>query len=224
MKKALPYLILSCLLIGGKPLFCQQNDAVGTVAYQLEKKLTRGIAITWYNQYGFNQNLSELGYSIFDLGSDLKLNSHFTVGINYRYASVRSLENTYYDRQFIYSDLSWNKSIGNFNINARTRFVTKFNGTHFIENLNYRDNNHYFRNKIQVKYGINYNYSIFVATEQVYRLDLRNETEQLRLSGGVNYQFDSQNRLQLTYTYNQQVNRKSPNTKYITGLTYYFKF
>ncbi len=202
----------------------QQQDAIGTVAIQIEKKINRTYSVAFYNQYGFNENYTELGYSIYDLGTNIKLNSNFTLGLNYRIASIRSDENTYFERNYYYADLSWNKSFGDFSLSARSRYLTKQYGWHTNEELNYKPNNHYLRNKIQLKYEINYTYSIFVSSEQVYRLDIIDETEQMRFTGGVNYQFNNKNRLQLSHTVLQELNRKAPDTRFITGLTYYFKF
>ena len=77
---------------------------------------------------------------------------------------------------------------------------------------------------LKLKYAINYNYSIYAGCEQIYRLDLRNETEQLRYGGGINYQINSKNKLQLSYIISREQNRAKPDTNFTTGLTYYFKF
>lgn len=202
----------------------QQNDAVGTVGVQLEKKINRTFSVVYYSQLALNENYTELGYALFDFGTNIKLNSRFTFGANYRVATIKGLDNQFDERYFLYSDLSYNKSFGDFVINIRTRFVTKQYGFHSNEDLNYKDDKHYFRNKIQLKYEFNYNYSLFVSDEQIYRLDLLNKTEQWRYTAGINYQINAYNRLQFSYSINRDVNTRQPDTNYITGITYYFKF
>jgi hypothetical protein len=205
-------------------LHAQQKDAVGTIAVQVEKKINRTFSLAFFNQYGFNENYTEAGFALYDFGTNIKLNNNFSLGLNYRAASIRTDANTYAKRTFYYSDINWNKHFGDISINIRSRFVTKMYGAHLNEALNYKTNNHYLRNKIQLKYAINYTYSCFVSGEQIYRLDSKDETEQFRYSGGVSYQFDNKNKVQLAFTLLEETNTKTPDIRYITGLTYYFKF
>lgn len=65
---------------------------------------------------------------------------------------------------------------------------------------------------------------MFVSDEQIYRLDLLNKTEQWRYTAGLNYQINTHNRLQLSYSIIRDVNTRQPDTNYIAGVTYYFKF
>ncbi|MBP9797258.1 MAG: DUF2490 domain-containing protein [Chitinophagales bacterium] len=221
MKTISFYLLFSLFLT---TVSAQQNDAVGSLAIQLEKKITPSFSASFYNQYAFNENYSEVGYALFDLGLNYRLNSNFTVGINYRILSLKNLENNYDQRQFLYGDVAWSKNKGDFTLNIRSRYLTKYYGTHFAENENFRVNKHYLRNKVLLKYELNYTYSVFVSTEQIYRLDHLYKTEQWRYAGGLNYRINTRNRLQLSYSISQQVNKKAPDRNYTTGLTYYYKF
>ena len=221
MKKTLISILFSVILtiaVG------QQNDAVGTIAIQIEKKITPSFSTSLYHQIALNENYSELGYAIFDLGLNYRLNSNFTVGINYRILSLRNLENNYDQRQFLYGDIAWSKNKGDFTLNIRTRYLTKYYGTHFVENENFKANKHYLRNKVLLKYELNYTYSVFVSTEQIYRLDNLYKTELWRYSGGLNYRINIRNRLQLSFSISKQINKKAPDRNYTTGLTYYYKF
>ena len=204
--------------------FAQQQDAIGSFAFQIEKKLNQTFSVSYYTQVGFNENITEYGYSLYDLGINIKLTDNFYAGYNYRIANIKSNDNKYLDRQMMYGDLGWVKSFGKFNLNIRTRYLNKWYGWNFDENNNYKDNAHYIRNKIQFKYALNYNYSIYTSLEQIYRLDLRNETEQLRYGAGINYQINTKNKLQLSYILSSEQNKAKPDTNYTTGLTYYFKF
>lgn len=221
MKKTLTSIIFSVILTIA---FGQQNDAVGTIGIQIEKKITSSFSTSLYHQIALNENYSELGYAIFDLGLNYRLNNNFTLGFNYRILSLRNFENNYELRQFLYGDISWTKGKGDFTINARCRYLTKFYGTNFSEEENFKANKHYLRNKLLLKYELNYNYSIFVSTEQIYRLDQYNKTDQWRYSGGLNYRINTQNRIQISFTISEQVNKKATDTNYTTGLTYYYKF
>lgn len=221
MKKNSLFILLSILITS---VFAQQNDAVGTMAIQIEKKITPSFSASLYNQIAFNENYSEFGYALFDLGLNYRLNNNFTLGVNYRILSLRNLENNYDQRQFLYSDIAWSKGKGDFTLNVRCRYLTKFYGLHFSESENFKINKHYLRNKVLLKYELNYTYSIFVSTEQIYRLDQLDKTEQWRFSGGVNYRINTRNRFQISFSISEQVNKKAPDTNYTTGLTYYYKF
>ena len=221
MKKITFIFLLIALLTS---VSAQQNDAVGTLALQIEKKITPSFSAAIYSQIAFHENYSETGYALFDLGLNYRLNSNFTLGVNYRILSLRNLENNYDQRQFLYTDIAWSKGKGDFTLNVRSRYLTKFYGSHFSETENFRLNRHYLRNKVLLKYELNYTYSVFVATEQIYRLDQLDKTEQMRYSTGVNYRINTRNRFQLTFSISEQVNKKYPDTNYTTGLTYYYKF
>lgn len=221
MKKT-GYLII--FLVLSKTIFAQQSDAIGTLGIQIEKKVNRTFSGVFYTQYGFNENFTELGYFLNDFGLNIKLNESFTIGLNYRITEIKLDNNQYQSRYLTYGDISYNKSAGAFFVLARSRFLTKAYGYHFDDELNYKTDAHYLRNKLQVKYEINYNYSVFASGEQIYRLDRENNTDQIRIAAGINYQINKQQRLQFTHTYSRELNTKRPDTNFIYGLTYYFKF
>lgn len=221
MKKILLYLIVMPLCLN---VHAQQSDAVFTSGISVEKKITRTWSASTFIQSGFNENYSELGYLLIDGGLGLRLNREWSLEGHYRYGSVRNVANSYDTRQYIYGDVQYVKGIGDFTLIARSRCMVKTYGLYISDENQYRDNKHFLRNRIQLKYDLGPYSDIFLATEQVYRLDDHNESEQFRFSGGYNYTFNVHHRIQLQYTVAQQVNKKAPDTDYITGVTYYFKF
>ncbi len=220
---------MRCILILFFTLECitsilkaQQNDAVFTIGINIEKKFTKKMSLSLFNQYGFNENGSEPGYIIFDGGVNYRINRNFSIGANYRLLESRNLNNFYEERQFLYGDISFAKSKGRFSIALRTRYLTKYYSFNLNENA--KSNKHYLRNKATIKYALNENNTVFFSEEQIFRFDTKNQTEQWRSVIGLYHSFNLKNRIELTYAINQQVNNSGPDTDFISGVTYYFKF
>ncbi len=202
----------------------QQKDAVFWGGVNFEKKLSKRFSVSLFNQYALNQNLAELGYYFFDVGINFKYNDHVSLSGNYRLSEIRNLDNFYNDRQVLYGDLSYSKGFGNFSFALRTRYQQSYYGLSFTESENYKRNKNFSRNKITIKYKLNRIYSFYISGEQYYRWNNKNRTEAWRSGIGVYYQFNLYNRIELYYLIQQQVNLKNPQTDYISGITYYYKF
>lgn len=219
MKKVIA---LFFLVLGGLNVLGQQKDAVLWTSIQIEKKITRHFSATLFNQYSFNQNVSELGYMFVDAGVVYKYNSNLSASVNYRFAEVKNLANNYEDRQSLYADLAYSKGVGNFSFGFRTRYQVIYYGLN-LEN-NYRDNRKFSRNKFTLRYKIDARYSVYVSEEQFFRWNTVDKTVAWRTSCGLFYQFNLYNRIELFYFIQNQVNRIRPRTDYVSGITYYYKF
>lgn len=221
---ALRYIIAIFFACSGSMLFAQQQDAVFTGAISIEKKLTRSWSATGYVQASLNENVSEFGYALYDAGAGYKITRRLSAELHYRYATIRSTENLLESRQYLYGDLQYVRSFGDVTCIARTRYMVKSYGPLFSEEDNYRDDKHFLRNRLQVKYDLGVHSDIFLAAEQIFRMDGNNETDQMRYSGGYNYTFNMHHRLQLQYTIARDANKREPDTDFISGVTYYYKF
>lgn len=216
--------ILCIVLCSSFRVEAQQQDAVLSGAVQLEKKWNRTFSNTMYMQGALTENYTEPGFGIWDIGTQIRLSTRWSVGVNYRRTAVRTLENTFAPRQFWYGDVNYTYRWNALSLNVRSRYVTKkYSGT-LLDGENYRDDRHYLRNRLLVRYDVNYHNDIFIAYEQVYRLDERNETELHRYMMGYAYTFNMHHKLQCTYTIAAQDNRSDPGTDFISGVTYFYRF
>ena len=221
MKK---FVFLLLLYFTSTLLFCQENDAVLLTSINIEKKFNKKTSFTFFNQYAFNENYSELGYFLFDGGLTYKLNRNLSFGLNYRFSENRNLQNFYQDKQVVYGDITWSKGINDFSISLRSRYQVNFYGLSFSETDNYKSNKHFLRNKATIRYRLDTQNAIFLSYEQIYRFDTKDKTDTWRAGAGISHQFNLHHRVEAGYSIYQKVNTKTPDTDYVTSLSYYFRF
>lgn len=210
--------------IGIYTVSAQQQDAVFMQAISIEKKINRSFSLTAYEQCGFNENGTELGYAIGDIGVQFKINEQIMLGGNYRIAGVHGTDNQYALRHFLYTDLTLQSRWQDFSGQLRIRYVDKMYAWHMPGELTYRPDKHYVRIRGQLRYDFSYHHDVFASYENVYRLDDKQETEWRRWTAGYGYTINLHHKLQLTYTVAAQQNTDTPDTDFISGITYFYKF
>lgn len=199
-----------------------QKDAVLWISLNAEKKINKHFSGTFFIQNIFNQNLNELGAVFFDVGLGYRYNNHFSASGNYRLTDRRNLDNFYEQRQSFYADATAEKSFDRFKLTIRTRFQRSFYGTSLSENV-YRQPKNYSRNKLSLRYRINWYWSVMAAEELFYRFD-KNTIRAWRTSAALSHQFNLKNRIEFAYMIQQEDNVASPETDFISAVSYYYKF
>lgn len=222
-------LLLLLLLCGTKRIQAQaayspQNDFQGIIGLNIEKKISRSFSLTLLNQEIFNQNLSELGTSLLDVGINYRLNRNFSFGLDYRFISHRNLNNSYEKRHLLLADISYSKGFQNFSFSARVRFSNQYYDQLTAEN--YRPAAAYNRDKLTLRYRISYYLTPYVSGEIFFPLNNteRNGINRFRGTGGFFYTFNDHLRSEWYYAVSVGFNRKTNNTVYAAGSTWYYRF
>ncbi|MBX7108662.1 MAG: DUF2490 domain-containing protein [Chitinophagales bacterium] len=221
----LAVLLFSCPeSIQAQAAYSPQNDFRGIVGLNIEKKISRSFSLTLFNQAIFNQNLAELGTCLIDAGINYKLNRNFTLGLDYRFVLSRNLNNAYDNRQLLMADIAYTKGFHNFSLTARVRFSSQYYDQLTAEN--YRPAAFYNRDKLTLRYRISYFLSPYVSGEIFYPLNNaeRNGIDRFRGSAGFFYNFNDHLRSEWYYTISPGFNRKTNNTVYAAGSTWYYRF
>lgn len=212
-------LLLHAGLISG-----QQQDAVITGAVQVQKNIDRTFSASLFLQGALQENFSEPGYWIADLGVRCNITDYLSVGAHFRHSQVYQLDNTFAFRNYVYGECIVQKRWSDLTIAWRGRYITKYYSWNPLAEDVYRENKHYARGRFLLRYDLSYHHDIFGAVEQVYRLDEHMQTERMRYSVGYGYTFNNFHKIQLNYTVSTQENREAPDTDYISGVTYFYKF
>lgn len=204
--------------------YSPQNDFQGIIGLNIEKKISRSFSLTLLNQEIFNQNLSELGTSLLDVGINYRLNRHVAFGMDYRFISHRNLNNSYEKRQLLLADISYSKGFQNFSFSARVRFSNQYYDQLTAEN--YRPAAAYNRDKLTLRYRISYYLTPYVSGEIFFPLNNteRNGINRFRGTGGFFYTFNDHLRSEWYYAVSVGFNRKTNNTVYAAGSTWYYRF
>lgn len=217
-------LILSACICLGSGAYAQQQDAVFSAGLSIEKKFTKQFSATLYPQCAFNENYSELQYYFIRMGLNYRLNRNITVAGSYQFLEYRNLQNFYQPRYIYNADLLYSKSKGDFRLGLRARYSFKTYGVHLQSADNYRPNKNYVRLRCGLRYAITDNDNVGLSEEMIYRLDTKNETEVWRTVLNFTHTFNLHNKLELRYSIFDRVNRTDPDTDFITGILYYYKF
>lgn len=219
------FLILFLLLcISFRNIAQPQNDFRMVTGFSIEKKLSRSLSFSFLNNEIFNQNLNELGVAFADAGINYKLNRQFSFGVNYRFVKRKNIENFYDDRQMIYGDAAYSKYFSRFSFSIRSRLQVQYYPKLFSSN--YRTPQIYNRNKISLRYKINYYLNPYVSVENFMNLNAAGKRmlTDIRYTAGCYYAFNNFFKTEFYYSIDNGLNRVSRINYFTAGAICYFKF
>lgn len=200
-----------------------QIDFRALSALNIEKKLTSEWSLTTMLAGIMTYDMQELGFAWIDGGVKYKLSRNFGVNANYRLFYRRNLDNFYDRRQVLYADLDYAKSFGRWSLGGTAR-VQSFFYNHIIEG--YRRPSVISRNRINLKYKLDYYWQFFAETEIFVPLNhpVRKRPDQIRGSLGLSRTFNRNFKLELYEQVQQIINRVPHNTNFLTGVILYCRF
>lgn len=206
----------------------QQQDFRGLAGFSIEKKISRSFDASVYTQVLFNQNMAELRSAFADFGVDYRLTKNISFGLDYRYSKHRNLQNFYETRQVILGDIVLSKGYKGLYTALRVRFQNQYYPDLFSEN--YKNNKAYNRDRLQVRYKINYYWSPFVSAEIFYPLNNpdRKFVDQVQAAAGTYYSFNDYLRAEIYYSVshsiNQSVSHLNSQNNYTINMVWYYRF
>jgi hypothetical protein len=156
------------------------------------------------------------------------LTKNISFGLDYRYGKYRNLQNFYDTRQMILGDIVLSKGYKGFYAALRARFQNQYYPDFFSEN--YKTNKAYNRDRLQVRYKINYYWTPFVSAEIFYPLNNpdRKFVDQVQTSLGTHYSFNDYLRAEIYYSIshsiNQSVSHLNSQTNYTFNMVWYYRF
>jgi hypothetical protein len=208
------FLILPCFTFG------QQQDFTGLTGITLSKNINRAWDVSLGAQTMFNQNLHELWFAFTDGSVGFRINRNLNTELHARIIQFRQLDNSYRQRQLFYHTLTWSKGFGRWGISLRNRLQQLVYGEHF--NDGFKGPVWYNRNRIALRYRINYYWSPYISAEGIVPLNhiRRRGIDQYRIATGISYTHNDFVRLDVFYQVQQQLQRSSGNNTYfVLGLT-----
>lgn len=202
------------------PLVAQVNDAGMWIGIDLEKKLGSGLALQFSDEIRMNENISEVGTWLNELGLDYRINKVISASIAYRLIQKRRLDDSYSTRHRYLININFREKLGNFNFTFRTRYQSQYTDVLSSENGNSPDN--YLRTRMVVKYNTNRKYTPFLSGETFFHLNHPEGVvfDNYRINGGISYEWNKKSSLNLGYMMDREINVSDPWTNYVITLSW----
>lgn len=220
MKRFFFYLFL---LISADTLGQNQIDLRGLFSLNVEKKITKRVSLTGIAASFLTNDFHEIGFAFFDAGLKYKITKNIGVNFNYRFMLKRNFENFYDNRPMLYGDVDFSKSFKRWTLGGTARFQGFFY-SHIFDG--YKSPVFYNRDKINIKYRINYYWQPFAELEFFLPLNhpVRKTIDQIRGSVGFCYTINDFVKVEVFERIQQQINRAPQNTYFLTAVNWSFRF
>lgn len=212
------------MLLFNVSVFSQNNDMQLWTNISLEKKLTKTFSFNFTEEVRFNENISEVGQFFSDIGGTYKISKAWRISANYRFTNKRQVDNSYSKRHRYYFDLSFKKKFNLIVFSFRTRFQSQYADIYSSNDGTVPS--YYSRNKLSLKLDLNKKYSPYLSAEMFYQLNNPdgNKIDNMRYSGGLEYEFNKRMGVDLYYMIQQEYNVKNPERDFVVGVGYKYSF
>jgi hypothetical protein len=224
MIKTPGYLLLFFLLLAGKIVFAQVNDAQLWTSVNLEKKLTPDLSIEFTEEVRIIENMTEAETIFSELGASYMFWKRLKLGAAYRFTLKRRLDDTYAHLNSWYVEGSYHEKIKPFRFVLRLRYQSRYAEAFTSEKAGTPKN--HLRTKLMVKYDLSKKTEPYVYAETFFKIGVpaAESFDELRLCGGVKYAFNRMHKVDLHYLFCREYNAANPETAYVIGVGYYFTF
>lgn len=214
------YVFAYGILFSAGNLYSQTNDLQLWTNISLEKKITKTFSLNYAEEVRFNENISEVGQFFSDLGCNYKISKSWRISVNYRYTNKKKLDDSYSKRNRYYIDLSYRKKFDKVICVFRTRFQSQYVDV-YSSSIG-RIPEYYSRNKLTFKIDLDKKFAPYLSIEMFYQLHNPegNDIDNMRYTGGVEYQFNKKASLDIFYMIQQEYNVKRPERDYVIGIGY----
>jgi hypothetical protein len=218
------YITILVFLLHSTTARGQQSDFVIQPGLTVSKNINRSWDLSLGTQLSFNQNAQELWFAFADASIGYRINRNLNIEIHAREIQSRQLNNSYQARHLFYNTITYSKSFGKWSLSVRNRLQQLVYGEHFSDS--FKGPLWYNRNRLGIRYKINYYWSPFVSAECMLPLNRpnRKSIDQYRLAAGMSYTFNEYIRTDVYYQLQQQLARTSGNDSfYVLGLNFSVK-
>ncbi len=152
----------------------------------------------------------QFGALLFEPSLDYNFSKHLTLSAGYRF----DIRQDYLFRHRSFADISYDaKLVKKISATFRMRYQKDFQIGEFNDN--------YLRPKLSVKYKLSKKISPFVYGEIFYHLWFKgNQFDDIRISGGINYDFTKKYSVKLYYLNDKEFNVSFPLTQSVIGISF----
>lgn len=211
---------LCCLLLHTPFLSAQSSDTELWIGPAIRYTFLKNFRFELEQQLRFNENISAYNFTYLEPGLRYRIGKKMHVQGQYRYSFIPSftdidVEEEEYDRQrltlvFGYRTRLFGTPLG---MAYRARFQ------HTIENTTERKFT-YLRNRLELDYRINKQFSPFVSVEPFYRFNQRNVIQKYRYQAGVQVRLAPFLNMESSIHYQPEYHVQNPLNKWVVGMDF----
>ena len=200
--------------------FSQVNDFAIWTGAAVKHKINSNLDVQVKGQLRFNENVTELGALYAQADGEYSLSNSFSVGLAYRFERKRRTDDFYGSRHRINLNASYKVESGNFDVSLRERFQTQYSDVNSSKDGKIAD--YYLRSKLTTKYKISKSADGYVSGELWYALNNggNKQFDNVRYSGGLEYQLNGRNGIELFFLIDKEFNVRHPSANYVAGIMY----
>lgn len=204
-------------------LYAQVNDARIWVSLGVEKKLTQKLSAVGKYSFRINNNISEVGSLLGELGVNYKLYKRLTLGLRYRYSTKKGDDGTFSRRNRYYASLGYKIKITKpLSVKLTTAYQRQYINVYSSEEGFNASN--VFRNEIEFAYKYK-KIEPYIGAEVFYYINYSaKKLNRVRGKLGVEYNINKRNKVDVYYMIQQALNEKNPTRAYILSVGYKYVF
>jgi len=201
----------------------QQQDFVFQPGFSVSKNLNRAWDLSLGTQLSLNQNAQELWFAFMDASIGYRFNRNINIELHAREIRFRQLDNSMRARHLFYNTVTYSKGFGKWSVSFRNRIQQLVFGEHFSDS--FKGPIWYNRNRVALRYKINYYWSPYVSAECMLPLNRpdRKSIDQYRIATGMSYTHNEYIRTDVYYQIQHQLARSGNDTNFVLGLNFAVK-
>jgi long-subunit fatty acid transport protein len=224
MKKSGRLFLLVFLFVCATSGVTQVNDAQAWIFLNLEKKITPRLTASFAEEVRLDENYSEVGSLLTDLGVSYRLNDRFKAGALYRFAFKRRLDDTYENRHSWAAEAYYRERLKPLEMVVRLRFQSKYDEAGTSEQSMIPAN--HLRTKLVLKADLDRKWKPMVFGEAFFRTSHSKyqSLDEYRVGAGLEYTFNRMHKVELNYFISRETGVRNPMTKYIVQFGYSVTF
>ena len=205
-------------------LRAQVNDAGLWMSAEAEKIITPALSASVTGEVRMNENITEAGTVLADVGVSYRLWEPFSVGLTYRYSGKRRLDDSYDQRHGWFADATYRIKVKPAVFDLRLRFQSRYTDILTSEEGNIPRN--HLRGRVKLKLDLNRKYEPYLSGEAFYRVGGADAIlfDELRCMAGFEYRFNRAHAIDLHYMITREYNVNNPRTDFVAGIGYHFTF
>jgi hypothetical protein len=213
------YLFIA-ILLSSFYLTAQVNDAGLWLNLDVEKKITQKFSAEFSQALRYNENITEIGTSLSEIGLSYKVIKPLTVGAAYRFSQKKRVDDFYSNRHRFSFNISYKIKVNQFKISLREQFQSSYKDIGVSADGGIAKN--HLRSKITLAYDLEKKYTPYVSYEMYY--EIGEYIDNTRYKAGVEYEINKFHIVEISYMIEKEINVNKPWTNYVIGLGYKLTF
>jgi hypothetical protein len=203
-----------------------QDRAGGILSVDVTKKITRGLSLTFEEEYRIRENFSETDRFSHVLELSYKPFKFLKAGGAYNLIRFNHENKGWETRHRYYFYATGSLQVGRFKLSLRERFQSTYRPG--VKETSERANPKlYLRSRVKAEYNIpESKFEPFVSVEIFHTLNdpQRNKTDRLRGIAGIAYKLNKKNSIRLYYRYTHHTDEEEDGNMHLIGAGYSFEF